>query len=260
MLRYRLTTPEQVVLSYQLAGLVARAIAWAIDMVVMFTLMILVGWILIMLLGLLALVAVSPWFMAGILFIAEFLIFVGYFVFCERFMAGRSPGKKIMGLRVASASGGRLAFVDILIRNLLRPIDFLPSFMFLGGATAFIDPCHRRLGDFAANTIVISDRRVTLPKAVTRQQWRHNSFQADPAMRSRIINRLDRLDRDLVMDLSMRRDSLDVGTRESLFADTAAYLRTRLGLGELAGNLEHLSSEQMVLNVALVLQDGWFKG
>ena len=260
MLRYRLTTPEQVTLTYQLAGLVTRAIAWGMDMVIMIVLMILVGWVLVMITGLLAALSIPPLFMVGIIFIAEFLIFVGYFIFCEQFMVGRSPGKRIMGLRVVSASGGRLVFVDILIRNLLRPVDFLPSFMFLGGVTAFIDPRHRRLGDFAANTIVIRDRRVALPKAVTRQQARHNSFHTDPTLRGRIINRLNRLERDLVMDLALRRDTLDVATRENLFADTAGYLRRRLGLSQTAENLEHLSDEQMVLNVALVLQDGWFKG
>ncbi len=260
MLRYELTTPEQVTLSYQLAGLVSRAIAGLIDLICMISLMILVGILLLMVAVATSFIGSFTFLFLGVVFIVEFLIFIGYFIFFERFMAGGSPGKRLMGLRVTSASGGRLEMEDIVVRNLLRAVDFLPSFMFLGGTVAFIDPYHRRLGDFAANTIVIRERRVSLPKAVTRRHDRHNSFQADPVLRGRIVNRLNRADRDLTMDLTLRRDSLDDDVRESLFADAARYLRRRLEISDAAEQIEHLSDEQMVVNVALVLQNGWFKG
>jgi hypothetical protein len=144
-----------------------------------------------------------------------------------------------------------------MMRNLLRPIDMLPWGMVLGGTIAFFDSRHRRLGDMAAETVVVREVRRTLPQALAAQKARFNSFQANRPLQQRILTRITREERDLVLDLTVRRDQLDLSTREALFAQAAAYFRQRLALPE---DLDHLSDEQTVMNLALVVQDAKFTG
>ena len=54
--------------------------------------------------------------------------------------------------------------------------------MAIGGPVALIDPLRRRLGDLAADTIVVRDVRVALPTAMLEQRTRVNTFAADPAI------------------------------------------------------------------------------
>ncbi len=245
MLRYRLTTPEQVCFSYQLAGLFTRAIAYLIDAAIMVAFIIGAAMICM---------AVPGVFGIVLLLLVIFAIFLGYFIFFEALWSGQTPGKRAMNIRVMDAGGGRLSIVNVAIRNLIRMVDMLPTLMFLGGVVAFFDSHHRRLGDMAANTIVVRDHKIGLPKSVMRREARHNSLRADPALRARILARIGREERDVIMDLTLRRDQLETPARERMFADLAAHCRKRLGLED---KIAYLSDEQTVLNIALILQDGW---
>lgn len=245
MLRYRVTTPEQVCFSYQLAGLFTRAIAYLIDTVAMVALIFIAAFFC---------AAVPGVFGTVLLLLIIFATFLGYFILFEALWSGQTPGKRAMHIRVMNASGGRLAITNVVIRNLIRAVDMLPVLMFLGGVTAFFDTYHRRLGDMAANTIVVRDRKSGLPKAVVRREARHNSFRTDPALRSRIITRIGRAERDLIIDLTLRRDQLDTPVRERMFADLAAHCRRLLALED---KNDYLSDEQTIINIALILQDGW---
>src|SRR5205807_2631491 len=114
---------------------------------------------------------------------------------------GQSPGKRLFQIRVISARGNKLHFTDVLIRNLMRPVDLLPFAMVTGGVVAFIDQWHRRLGDMLADTIVIRHVRQQLPQSLANAKTRVNSFQTDAALRSRILMRVTRDERDLILDL-----------------------------------------------------------
>ncbi len=70
-------------------------------------------------------------------------------------MTGRSVGKIVMGLRVASTDGTAPTFNAILIRNLLRVIDLWFYFTL---ALILFTPRKQRIGDAAAGTVVIDDR------------------------------------------------------------------------------------------------------
>ncbi len=232
-------------MSYQLAGLFTRAMAYLIDAMIMAAFMLVV-----ILIGLLA----PSVFGIVIILLAVFATMLGYFIFFESLWSGQTPGKRAMKIRTMDASGGRLTTSAVAIRNLVRLLDTLPTLMFLGGVVAFIDPYHRRLGDMAANTIVVRYRRTGLPGSVVRREARHNSFRGDSALCARIIARIGREERDLIMDLTLRRDQLHTPIRERMFAEMADHCRRRLGLEDSRYNL---SDEQTVLNIALILQDGW---
>lgn len=239
--RFAITTPELVTFHRRPAELPTRAVAWILDQLI------------IMVLRIATAISLFQFGEIGfaLLFIVLLLIDFGYFTLLEWKYAGQTLGKRMMKIRVASVSGARLEPGDILLRNLLRPIDSLPLTMVLGGVIAWLHPHRRRLGDLAAGTLVIRDAQAQIPDAVFDSAGRINTFQADPTVRSRILARVSLEERDLLMDMAQRRDQLDPLPREKLFADAAAYFRDRLALPE----SDHLTDEQTVLNVALVLRD-----
>jgi uncharacterized RDD family membrane protein YckC len=247
-MRYQITTPEQVHFHYEIAGLASRAMAWALDQLILWA----------------ARIAVAFAFIWGgfgiglaLIILGVFLLDFGYYQFFEVFWAGQSPGKKVFKIRVISGHGGKLRFPDVFLRNIMRPFDTLPYAMGLGGVVAYLDPLRRRLGDKVAETLVVRDVRVELPQSVLTQQTRVNTFEADGAIRSRILARVTREERDLILDLMLRRDGLDPSVREDLFSQAAEYFRERYGLPE---DLDYLTDEQTVLNLALVLQHTKFTG
>ena len=245
MRQYRLTTPEHVCFSYQLAGLFTRATAYLVD----------AGICVLILLGVVFLAGAIPAVLWIIIWLFTlFFVVTGYFIFFETIWQGQTPGKRMMHIRVMDAGGGRLSLANIVIRNLVRMLDVLPLLMLFGGATALLNAECRRLGDMAANTIVVRDRKAQLPRSVVRRQARHNSFMQDSALRNRIISRIGPRQRDLIMDLTLRRNQLDAPVRERMFSDVADYCRRQLGLTDTS---RYLSDEQTVINVALILQDGW---
>jgi uncharacterized RDD family membrane protein YckC len=74
---------------------------------------------------------------AGLVFglMALFLFRNGYFIFFELGPRAATPGKRLMGLRVAARNGGRLTADMVFARNFMREIElFLPlSVVFMGG-------------------------------------------------------------------------------------------------------------------------------
>jgi hypothetical protein len=80
---------------------------------------------------------------------------VAYFVLLEWLWNGQTIGKRRAGLRVIGPDGEPARFTAVLIRNLLRPVDFLPGWYALGVVMIFLTPRSQRLGDLAAGTYVV---------------------------------------------------------------------------------------------------------
>jgi hypothetical protein len=104
-----------------------------------------------------------PGLSIGIFLLFLFFAEWGYFVACETFFNGKTIGKHVCGLRVIHERGYPLTFWASLLRNLLRAADALPFY-----GVAFVAMlCSRkfqRLGDLVAGTVVITERRVVLPR------------------------------------------------------------------------------------------------
>jgi uncharacterized RDD family membrane protein YckC len=81
---------------------------------------------------------------------------VVYFVIFE-LVAGASIGKLLPGVRVANEDGRRPAPWQIVVRNVLRPIDLLPVLYLIGFVVLMASGPHsrQRIGDRVARTIVI---------------------------------------------------------------------------------------------------------
>lgn len=259
MPRYRITTPEQVNFHYETAGLVSRAMAWMIDQAFINAARIIVAVALACGGSGAALRSgLGTTLAATLVLLGFFLIDFGYFTYFELQWDGQTPGKKALGVRVIPSLGGRLRFPEVFLRNIVRTLDTLPIGMFLGGVTAMINPMGRRLGDLAADTLVVRISNNTIPaELLQKHRGRVNTFQDEVGLRNRILARVTREERDLILDLTMRRDELEAGAREEIFTRAAGHFRRRFGLPT---DLDYLSDEQTVVNLALVLQGATLLG
>jgi uncharacterized membrane protein SpoIIM required for sporulation/uncharacterized RDD family membrane protein YckC len=155
--RLAIETPEHLVLELELAGVGSRIAAAACDAVVLGALYVGLG---------MALVALStarespgPWSTLGAVLavLAGFLLFWCYFLLFEALNHGRTPGKRLMGIRVVMDTGHPITFGAAAVRNLIRIVDAMP-FGLVGLAFVLFHPQNKRLGDIVAGTVVARDR------------------------------------------------------------------------------------------------------
>ena len=161
----RIETPENVVLTYTLAGPTLRAGAYLIDLSLRLILMTAV----VMFVTCAAFF--TPGAAVGVLLLVWFALEWGYFTLFEAFWNGRTPGKWALGLRVIQDKGYPITFWASAGRNLLRFADGLPWLLvkfFPMYAAAFLTMMlssrFKRLGDLLARTVVICERSVVLPR------------------------------------------------------------------------------------------------
>ena len=87
----------------------------------------------------------------------------GYYIVFELVWNGQTPGKRLAGIRVIRSDGNAAGAIEVIVRNLVRVVDFLPLGYGIGLITMFFNRRARRLGDFAAGTLVVKERKdVTL--------------------------------------------------------------------------------------------------
>jgi len=73
--------------------------------------------------------------LASVFFLPPLLIYAFYHPVLEIIMGGRTPGKRMAGVRLVSTSGQTPGVAAILIRNLFRLVDSLPVFYVVGCST-----------------------------------------------------------------------------------------------------------------------------
>ena len=149
-------TPEGVDLEYTLAGLGSRFVATFLDTLIQ------VGVILVFLLALgIATTSGSggDGLAIALAAVVVFLIIFGYHVLFETLNSGRSPGKAAVGIRVVREGGRPVGFVAATVRNVLRIVDSLPVGYAVGIVAILATQKNQRVGDLAAGTLVIRDRK-----------------------------------------------------------------------------------------------------
>jgi len=85
------------------------------------------------------------------------IIYFLYHPILEVAMRGRTPGKRMAGLRIVHRSGGAPGTAALLIRNVFRLIDSLPAFYVVGLVSCFFTVNRVRIGDMAAGTLLVLD-------------------------------------------------------------------------------------------------------
>ena len=170
MEEHTLLSPEKVYLDLDLAGVGSRFAANFIDCIFI---TLLLGFIVmaLSLTGLITSITGNTDSALGMLLLAFFvlaanLILLGYFIFFETFFNGQTPGKMFLKIRVVQDNSSPVTFIKVLIRNVLRLIDTLPTFYAIGIIVILASKKNQRLGDLAAGTIVVRENITGIPEAV----------------------------------------------------------------------------------------------
>ena len=141
----RVATPEGIELTLHLAGPVPRAIAWAIDLALRIGIVFVI-WIPAMQLGR------AGW---GVVLLAMFFVEWLLPAWFEVHWGGQTPGKRVIGIAAVNDDGTPLRWPGALTRNLMRAVDFLPFCYAFGLLAMLANRDFKRLGDFAAGTVVV---------------------------------------------------------------------------------------------------------
>jgi uncharacterized RDD family membrane protein YckC len=234
-------TPEGITFSFLLASPIARFLAWSIDVAVIGALQSIVGGLL-RILGLLDIDL-----MRAFVILSYFVVSIGYGMLLEWYWRGQTIGKKVMRLRVIDERGLRLQPSQVVVRNLLRFVDMQPALYVVGGIAALVSRRCQRLGDFAANTIVIRQPRVVEPDLDQVRAGQFNSLRAHPHLEARLRQAVSPELAGLALQAVMRRDQIEDESRVALFKHLADHFREQVPYPPEV--LENLSDEQYVRNV-----------
>lgn len=195
-------TPERVAVELPIAGVGSRAMAYLIDVALLF------------LVGVAAYFAVT--FLVpdpvnavlGLSRLARVLgavaLFAALWIYWTAFEVawhGQTLGKRLMKIRVVRLDGSPVTAVDSAIRNLLRLVDFFPACYPVGLVTMLFDAKHRRVGDLVAGTVLIREEAIDLSR-----------FEARAPAAQALSNR----ELDVVTDFLRRFDALDPSARLAL--------------------------------------------
>jgi uncharacterized RDD family membrane protein YckC len=249
VIRHQVLTTEKVPFSYRVAGLGSRFLAWLVDLFVI------VGLDFMGLMVGSVLVIGRPGLGRALFIVWQFVVLWGYFLFFEWLWHGQTPGKAVLGIRVIQWRGTEINFFQAAVRNLLRFVDSLPVPLPLGpGLIGFVVAAcnreHRRLGDLAADTLVVHVERKAQPVLALADARGDADRQRLALLRQR-LSQLDREQKQTLLDLCLRRDQLRVLERARLFQAAAQFFEQRLQLVP----DEHESAEKFVLQMAAVLSE-----
>lgn len=129
-----LVTPEGVPLDIQIAGHGERLAAFILDMAFMTAAVVCLYLILLQV----VFFSQGAVITRTLLLFLVFLVTNGYFLHFELAWQGRTPGKKICGLRVINRFGGELTPSAVIARNLTRELEvFLPISLFFSLSADF---------------------------------------------------------------------------------------------------------------------------
>ena len=158
--RLEVETADHVVLRYDLAGGGNRGFAALFDFLLATLIFVGAFFIFTAVAQAVGGQRATPYF--GVAVLLTFTVTWAYFIVYEWLGNGQTLGKRIFGLRVIADDGAPATFTAILVRNLMRLVDFLPGFYGIGLLAIVISPKSQRLGDLAAGTYVVRAPRPQL--------------------------------------------------------------------------------------------------
>lgn len=238
-------TPEGIVFPLILAGPVTRLLAWVIDLFCIISATTVSG-------KLLAITGIiNSDFSQALTMISYFLITIGYGITTEWYWRGQTIGKRLLGLRVMDIRGLRLKGNQVIIRNLLRFVDSLPFFYFIGGTVSLFSRHAQRLGDIAANTIVVRNPKIDDPDLDLIITGMFNSLGEHPHLATRLRQKVSPQEAAIAIQAILRRNELDPEARVDLFGKIACHFRSIVSFPEEA--TDGITDEQYVRNVVDII-------
>lgn len=239
-------TPEGVTFALPLAGPVVRFLAWLTDLGCILALFSSVQALLIKLFSI-----IDTDLGAAVGVFTYFTITLGYAIATEWWLRGQTLGKRLFRLRVLDLHGLRLRFSQVVIRNLLRAVDSLPMAYLVGGLTCFGSRYRQRLGDIAANTIVVHQPEVALPDLAAIAGGPFNSLRAFPHLAARLRQRVSPEEASIALTAVMRRNQLNPDARVALFAELANHFKAIVAFP--VQTSDDIPDEQYMRNVVDIL-------
>ncbi|MCK5845656.1 MAG: RDD family protein [Victivallales bacterium] len=241
-------TPEGVSFPLHLAGPTTRSVAWFVDFACILLIQNLISY------SLMLLQIISPALSQAMAVILYFTLNIAYSITLEWFWDGKTLGKKLCGLRVVDAEGLKLTFPQIVIRNLMRFIDILPMFFLTGGIACVLTRKYQRLGDLAAQTVVVRSITTGLPDIATLISDKYNSFKDHPHIAARLRNNVPSEVAAIVVKSLIRGKTLNMDARIEIYEALAGLLKTYAKFPQEA--TEGLSNERFLRNTVEILYAG----
>jgi uncharacterized RDD family membrane protein YckC len=223
-MQHEIVTSEKVPFTYQVAGLGSRLLANLIDMGIL---------ILLALVGVMAgsiLERFRPGLGTAIVMLWMFALMCGYFVLFEWLWLGQTPGKRLLGIRVLDWRGRPLTLGQAALRNLLRVVDILPGVYGVGFLAAMTNRESRRLGDLAADSLVVYLETTPRPLPRIIRMLSDEEKRREQLARQR-VEQLTREQKQTILRVCQRRDQLRLRARAKLFDSIATYFREEKGIG-----------------------------
>lgn len=255
---WTILTPENVPLELELASPLERAVALLLDTLVTGLLALPIAGALTALSGtgairsLPGLGQMDVWLRFSVLYaFALPLLIVAYHTLLEGLYGGQTLGKKLLCLRVIRDDGTVPDMAAALIRNALRLVDYLPCTCGVGFTVMLLSAYFRRLGDYAAGTLVIREGRTAPTPMMMEEELPAMELQVLTPM---AIARLGRLSREQVLALRyflLRAPQLDPEKREQFARKLAQKVAATLWDGNPP---ENLSAERLLEEVVWLYQ------
>lgn len=151
MEQFQIETAQNISIDQNTAHLGDRILAFIIDSLIIVTYYILMIWFLLAL-------DVDPgneWAFYMLMGLPAFL----YYLLMETFMDGKTIGKHFMKIRVVKLDGTKAGFSSFFVRWILRFIDVTLSSGGVAVLTILVRGKGQRIGDIAAGTTVISEKK-----------------------------------------------------------------------------------------------------
>lgn len=153
-------TPDAVALDLDVATVGSRGIAYLLDLAVLLS-------VLLVLLLVQTAFTDGAWLTTGlgaaIGLVLAFAWQFGYPIAFETLWRGRTLGKAAMGLRVVTVEGAPVGLRHAAIRAATGTVELLATSGLLASVSSFVSPRGQRLGDLAAGTVVVRERRLAPP-------------------------------------------------------------------------------------------------
>jgi len=249
--RLDIDTPEQISLELPLAGIGSRFLALTLDSLIQVGAVIvltIVGWIVSM--GYTELSGAADKFFSEtvgtiVLIVVPFCLYWGYFAFFEILWQGRTPGKRVAGIRVIHQTGRPMTSIECIGRNLMRAVDFFPTLYIVGLICMMCNKQNRRVGDFVAGTIVVHDK--ALDSVSPTWGSRISAEQVHPELRKLTADELV-----LIETYLNRRYDLDAFVRAQTSARIVAMISEKLGITKTPGQQD----DDFLESIAKQLRDG----
>jgi len=225
--RRTISTPEGVDLELPLAGLGSRFIGLLLDTGIQAA---------VITIAVLAFEQAGSTLGVVVFSSGAVLVIIAYDVIFEVAGGGRTPGKRASGVRVVMDAGGPVGLRASLIRNIIRLVEGFATAYIPAVISVLVSRNNQRLGDHAAGTLVIRDRRVAPEQPYVPTAGDTGALDVTGVSEEEIA---------VVRSYLTRRGDLEPHARRSLAAQLAGRLRPQV-----AGTRAGLSDEQFLEQLA----------